>query len=58
MKWSSAGLLIALFALQVPPPTGTIAGTVIKAGTTIQQPLRDARLELTGGTTVVSRTDA
>jgi Carboxypeptidase regulatory-like domain len=59
VKRSWAGFLIALGALQLAPLPGTIAGKVIKAGTTIQQPLRDARLELTGGAgTLVTRTDA
>jgi len=46
--------------LQLTPLSGTIAGIVIKAGTTIQQPLRNARLALTGGpaTALVTRTDA
>ena len=52
MKRSSAGLVIALVALQLTPLPGAITGTVIKAGTAIQQPLRNARLELTGGTSV------
>jgi protocatechuate 3,4-dioxygenase beta subunit len=60
MKRSSAGLVIALAALQLTPVAGTIPGIVIKAGTAIQQPLRNARLELTGGpgTPLVTRTDA
>jgi len=60
VKRFSAGLFIALFTLQVAPLPGTIAGTVIKAGTAIQQPLVNARLELTGGpdTPGVTRTDA
>ena len=55
----TVGLLIALVALQFTPQPGTIAGTVIKAGTAVQQPLGDARLELTGapGAPVVTRTD-
>jgi hypothetical protein len=46
--------------LQLTALPGTIAGIVIKAGTTVQQPLRGARLELTGGpsSTLVLRTDA
>jgi len=60
MKRSSAGLVIALVALQLTPLPGAITGTVIKAGTAIQQPLRNARLELTGGSgpELVTRTDA
>ncbi len=60
MKRSSARLVIALVALQLTPLSSTIAGIVIKAGTTIQQPLRNARLALTGGpaTALVTRTDA
>jgi len=60
MKRSSAGLVIALVALQLTPLPGAITGTVIKAGTAIQQPLRNARLELTGGPgrELVTRTDA
>src|SRR5262245_61803503 len=58
MKWPSAGLLVALVTFQLNSLPGAIAGLVIKAGTTVQQPLRDARLELTGeGTTLVTRTD-
>jgi len=59
MNWSSAGLVVALAALQLTPEPGTIAGTVIKAGTAIQQPLGDVRLVLTGGrgAPVVTRTD-
>lgn len=55
----TAGLLIALVALQLTPEPGTIAGTVIKRGTAVQQPLGDARLELTvgQGAAVVTRTD-
>ncbi|HYR89418.1 MAG TPA: carboxypeptidase-like regulatory domain-containing protein [Terriglobia bacterium] len=60
MKRSSAGLVLALVALQLTPLLGAITGIVIKAGTAIQQPLRNARLELTGGagTVLVTRTDA
>src|SRR5437870_1551652 len=60
MKRSAAGLVIALATLQLTPGAGTIAGLVIKAGTVVQQPLQDARLELIGGrgTGVVTRTDA
>ena len=56
---SLAGLALALVALQNAPPTGTIGGIVIKAGTAVQQPLMSARLELTGGSgsSPVSRTD-
>lgn len=60
MKRSSAGLAAALLALQLTPGPGTIAGIVIKAGTALRQPLRNARLELTGGpgAALVARTDA
>jgi hypothetical protein len=59
VSWSSAALVILLVVLQFAPAPGTISGTVIKAGTTIQQPLRNARLELTGDPgTIVTRTDA
>src|SRR5205823_2305595 len=45
--------------LQSTTRPGTIAGIVIKAGTAIEQPLWNARLELTGGSgTQVTRTDA
>jgi hypothetical protein len=59
MKRSAAGLVMTLAALQLAPLPGTISGIVIKAGTAIQQSLRDARLELTGGagTPRVTRTD-
>jgi hypothetical protein len=59
MTRASSGLLVAVMALQLAPPSGTITGRVIKAGTAIQQPLRNARLELNGGgaTGLVTRTD-
>lgn len=44
-----AGLLAALVVLQLTPGSGTITVAVIKAGTTLQQPLRNARLVLMGG---------
>src|SRR5438094_2733537 len=51
--------VLAFAALQLTTPSGTIAGLVIKAGTSFQQPLQDARLELTGGSrTLITRTDA
>ena len=38
---------------------GTISGTVVKSGTTVDQPLRNARLELRGSPAFqVTRTDA
>jgi hypothetical protein len=53
-----AELLLAVVALQLTPPAGAIGGIVIKAGTTIRQPLMNARLELNGGPgSGVSRTD-
>src|SRR5438876_5760744 len=60
MKLRSAGLLLALVTLQLTPGSGTIGGIVIKAGTTIQQPLLNARLELSRGPGSVrlARTDA
>lgn len=60
MKWPSTGLVIALAAFQLTPGAGTVTGIVIKAGTVIRQPLRNARLELTGGpgAMLVMRTDA
>jgi uncharacterized surface anchored protein len=56
----AAGILAALLVLQVAPSSGTITVTVTKAGTTLQQPLQNARLELTGGRAGdrVERTDA
>jgi hypothetical protein len=59
MTLSSAGIVIALLALQLASLPGTISGIVIKAGTLIQQPLQNARLELTGGPggVLVTRTD-
>lgn len=60
MKLAALLLLtvIAQTALQPQPDSGAIAGTVIKAGTAIRQPLRNARLELTGGSgTFVMRTN-
>src|SRR5262249_51908823 len=53
-----AALVLALVAQQAAPGTGRISGFVIKAGTTIRQPLRNARLELTGSSNGVVRTDA
>ena len=60
MNLRSAGFLLALVTLQLAPSVGTIGGIVIKAGTTIQQPLLNARLELSGGPGPVRvlRTDA
>src|SRR5215468_1336102 len=52
-----AALVLALVAQQAAPGTGRISGFVIKAGTTIRQPLRNARLELTGSGHGVVRTD-
>jgi len=49
MRSLAAGFVVALAALQLAPGAGTIAGIVIKAGTAIQQPLSNARLELSGG---------
>ncbi len=58
MKSSAAGLVLGLAALQLAPLPGAISGLVIKAGTAIQQPLRDARLELDGPAgRLVVRTD-
>jgi Carboxypeptidase regulatory-like domain len=54
-----AALIMAL-VMQVAPTSGSISGVVIKAGTAIRQPLRNARLELTGnsvGSALVARTD-
>jgi hypothetical protein len=52
------GLIVAFVALQRTPEPGTIAGIVMKAGTVIEQPLLNARLEL-GGSRMgwVARTD-
>jgi hypothetical protein len=62
MKTILAALAATLIALQVAPPSNSITGTVIKAGTAIRQPLRNARVELIGGsgnaTPSVVRTDA
>src|SRR5207302_8237819 len=60
MNLRSTGFLLALVTLQLTPSVGTIGGIVIKAGTTIQQPLLNARLELSGGPGPVRvlRTDA
>jgi len=60
MKLRSAGFLLALATLQLTPSLGTIEGIVVKAGTAIQQPLLNARLELSGGPgpARVARTDA
>jgi hypothetical protein len=58
MNRSAYGLLTVLIALQLAPEPGTVTGVVIKAGTTIRQPLLNARLELTGpGESLVTRTD-
>ena len=48
MKTLWAGLIVIFFGLQRAPEPGTIAGIVMKAGTAIEQPLRNARLELSG----------
>jgi hypothetical protein len=51
---------MAFILFQLAPAPGSITVNVIKAGTTLRQPLRNARLELTGGRggTLVERTDA
>jgi hypothetical protein len=56
---ASVRLAIVLASFQLTSLRGTIGGIVIKAATAIEQPLRDARLELTGGpgTPLVVRTD-
>ncbi|HEY2380321.1 MAG TPA: carboxypeptidase-like regulatory domain-containing protein [Terriglobia bacterium] len=49
---------LAVIALQLAPAPGSIAGSVVKSGTAIRQPLRNARLELSGGpNTLIARTD-
>jgi hypothetical protein len=59
LKLFTASAVIALVATQLTPVSGTIAGSVIKAGTAIQQPLWNARLELSGiSGSRVTRTDA
>ena len=53
-------LILALIALQASAGSGSIDGMVVKAGTVLQQPLENARLELTDGpgTPLVARTDS
>jgi uncharacterized protein (DUF2141 family) len=52
-------LLVALLLQGVPPPSGSIEGVVIRAGTTPVAVLENARLELAGvGDPVVGRTDS
>jgi Carboxypeptidase regulatory-like domain len=60
MNRFAAAFLTAVIVIQLAPRPGTVTGTVIKAGTAIRQPLRNARLELTGGPSehLVTRTDA
>ena len=54
MKAMSAAFAATLIALQLAPPSNSIVGTVIKAGTAIRQPLRNARVELLGGSGTVA----
>src|SRR5262245_40414975 len=56
---SVLALAIALLAAQGPTATGTVRGIVMNAGTQVQQPLPDARLELNGGpdSPRIARTD-
>ena len=49
MRLFSVALLFTLAASQLAPSSGLIRGIVIKAGTSIRQPLQTARLELSGG---------
>ena len=53
-------LLAAFLMLQSTPATGSISGTVVRAGTSLQTPLDSARVELSGGAglPIVVRTDA
>ncbi len=53
-------LLASLLILQSNSATGSIGGTVVQAGTSLQTPLESARVELSAGTglPVVVRTDA
>jgi protocatechuate 3,4-dioxygenase beta subunit len=44
-----AALTAILLGLQVPAQRGVISGVVLKAGTNTEQPLQNARLELSGG---------
>ncbi len=54
----SAALAVALLASQVATPTRSIRGIVIKSGTAIEQPLLNARLELSGPAgMIIARTD-
>lgn len=56
---SLAVAALAFLALQLAPASGTIAGSVVKSGTTIRQPLRNARLQLSGGpNTMIVRSDS
>jgi carboxypeptidase family protein len=58
VKTLSTGLIVVLLAFQRAPEPGAIAGIVMKAGTAIEQPLRNARLELSGSRMGwVARTD-
>jgi carboxypeptidase family protein len=52
-------ILAALFMLQTAPPSGSIGGTVVVAGSASQSPLAMARVELSGGPVrpLVVRTD-
>jgi len=54
-----AGFVLAFAFLQSAAFPGTISGIIVKAGTPFEQPLRNARLELTGGlnSPIVMRTD-
>ncbi|MBI4473077.1 MAG: carboxypeptidase regulatory-like domain-containing protein, partial [Acidobacteria bacterium] len=60
MKLFTAGMVMAFAAWQIASASGAITGIVIKEGTVIEQPLRNARLELTGGPgpKLVARSDA
>ncbi len=60
MRLIAAGIVILAVLRQLAPAAGSIGGVVMKAGTAIEQPLSNARLELTSekGPAMVVRTNA
>ena len=57
---TAVALAVALLAAQASTGSGIIRGTVTNANSQFQQPLQDARLELTGGpdSPRITRTDS
>jgi protocatechuate 3,4-dioxygenase beta subunit len=60
MSWPLLLFALQWILLQTANPAGSIRGVVMKARTVVQQPLQNARVELTDGpgTPLIARTDA